>query len=142
MKTTSRSSSILALALVGTLMSCWLVHETSADCLADPALNDIFGGSAIPSEGSCCQSDVCNIPCPVEVEKPGPGYGVAVGIIVAISFALGIGGYFMIKGDAANYFVAGHSLNLPMVAIVSQTPIILLARAAYCRVHILHNCPY
>jgi hypothetical protein len=46
------------------------------------------------------------------------GYAVAVGIILAISFALGVAGYFQIKGDAANYFVAGNSLPMWMVAIV------------------------
>ena len=118
----ARSSSSILVFIVLVSFSCWLVQETGAECLADPALDAIFvqskGGDAIPQEGSCCQNDVCNIPCPLPVEPPGPGYGVAVGIIVGISFSLGIAGYFMIKGDASNYFVAGHSLNLPMVAIV------------------------
>jgi Sodium:solute symporter family len=48
------------------------------------------------------------------------GYAVAVGIVLAISFALGVAGYFQIKGDAANYFVAGNSLPMWMVAIVRR----------------------
>jgi hypothetical protein len=49
------------------------------------------------------------------------GYGIAVGVIMAISFALGVAAYFRVKGDAANYFVAGHSLPLWMVAVVRVT---------------------
>jgi hypothetical protein len=45
-------------------------------CLADEALNDEFRAllgdnvDAIPRAGSCCQADVCGIPCPVEVSAP------------------------------------------------------------------------
>lgn len=47
------------------------------------------------------------------------GYGIAVGIIMAISFVLGIAGYFRVQNEAANFFVAGNSLPLWMVAVVS-----------------------
>ena len=53
------------------------------------------------------------------------GYGVAVGVIMAVSFALGVGAYFRVKGDAANYFVAGHSLPVWMVAVVRITKLLL-----------------
>jgi len=64
-------------ALVATATGL-LAKHVQADCLADTTLNTIFaeevnGVSSIPIEGSCCQFDVCAIPCPLPVEKPGVG---------------------------------------------------------------------
>ena len=48
--------------------------KATAECLSDPELDAIFAGdTTIPGEGSCCQQDVCNIPCPVAVPAPGNG---------------------------------------------------------------------
>ena len=81
-------------------------------CLSDPALVDkletSLGGSA-PLEGSCCQQDVCNIPCPEEVPKPSKGFGIAVALTIAVSFLIGVATIFVVKGEAENYFVAGVS---------------------------------
>ena len=56
--------------------------------------------------------------------SPVAGYGIAVGIIVGVSFLLGAVAYVRVQGDAANYFVAGHSLPWWMVAIVRTIEII------------------
>ena len=51
----------------------------AADCLADSALNadflalDTTPNDSIPREGSCCQSDVCGIPCAEPVSTPTVG---------------------------------------------------------------------
>ena len=51
------------------------VSKVSADCLANESLNAEFlaGAESIPKEGSCCQADVCGIPCPAELSSPGVG---------------------------------------------------------------------
>lgn len=103
------------------LGAAFLWHHAAADCLADETLNGIFkdvnGGEEIPLEGSCCQSDVCAIPCPEEVSDPAVGYGIAVGVSIAISFAVGMATIFIVHGQAVNFFVAGHSLPLWIVAM-------------------------
>jgi hypothetical protein len=72
--------------LVGSLVSIiaiasLTVQTVSADCLANEGFNEFFeglnGGVAIPTEGSCCQKDVCNIPCPEEVSDPAVGKSTA-----------------------------------------------------------------
>ena len=45
------------------------------------------------------------------------GYAIAVGVTVAISFVAGALAYFMVKDKAENFFVAGHSLPLWLVAV-------------------------
>jgi len=112
----SFKKSLLVLLWIGG----WLlpVAFVSSECLADTTLNDIFAnGTSIPKEGSCCQQDVCGIPCAEPVSAPGVGYGIGVGITIAISFIVGLLTYFVVKGEAENYFVAGKSLPLWIVAM-------------------------
>jgi Na+/proline symporter len=45
------------------------------------------------------------------------GYGIAVAFSIIISFLIGICTYLKIQGKAENFFVAGHSLPLWMVAV-------------------------
>jgi hypothetical protein len=58
-------------------VASFIVEQASADCLANEGFNEFFeglnGGVPIPTEGSCCQKDVCNIPCPEEVSDPAVG---------------------------------------------------------------------
>jgi Na+/proline symporter len=102
------------------LASLNAVQQVAADCLANKALNDEFASfipaETIPTEGSCCMKDVCGLPCPTPVEPVSNGYGIAVAIFIGISFLVGMATYFFIKGDAQNYFVAGKSLPLWIVA--------------------------
>lgn len=45
-------------------------------CLSDPAMNGFFevkAGGEIPLEDSCCQFDVCGLPCPKDTPEPGMG---------------------------------------------------------------------
>ena len=56
--------------------SSFLIGNANADCLSNPEFNDFFtpdGGGSLPLPGSCCQKDVCNIPCPEEVPEPSSG---------------------------------------------------------------------
>jgi len=94
--------------------------QVTADCLADPTLNAIFvpqDVDSIPLPDSCCQADVCGLACPEEVSSPGVGYGIAVGFAIGLSFLIGALTYFIVQGEAENYFVAGKSLPLWIVAM-------------------------
>jgi hypothetical protein len=88
--------------------------QDTSTCLSNPEFNQVFvdfnGGASIPTEGSCCQKDVCNLPCPATTPSPGPGYGIAVGVVIFISFAFGLLTYFWVGNKSENYFVAGHAI--------------------------------
>ena len=45
------------------------------------------------------------------------GFGLAVGFAIGLSFAIGALTYFLVQGEAENYFVAGKSLPLWIVAM-------------------------
>ena len=92
---------------------CSKAVTVASQCLSDSE----FDSQIDYQEGSCCQQDVCNIPCPAQVPEPSKGYGIAVGLTIAVSFAIGIATYFVVQGEAENYFVAGHSLPLWIVAM-------------------------
>eukprot|EP00977_Amphora_coffeiformis_P005255 scaffold1123_cov168-Amphora_coffeaeformis.AAC.23 len=97
-------------------------HTVEAECLANPALNAEFvsfieGAESIPLPDSCCQADVCGIPCPEEVDDPGMGYGAAVAVAIGLSFLIGILTTLLVHGDAENYFIAGKSLPLWIVSV-------------------------
>ena len=106
-----RMSSIWVLAAVVVCSA----SQAHAQCLANTEVNDFFAGlagGAIPQEGSCCQFDVCGIPCPAPVPKAQKGFGIAVGVAIALFCAIGFGCYFLVKGDSSNFFVAGRTLPL------------------------------
>jgi hypothetical protein len=56
------------------LLSSWLFVATDAQCIADEKIDAEFrtllGVDAIPKANSCCQADVCGIPCPAEISDP------------------------------------------------------------------------
>jgi hypothetical protein len=55
-----------------------LMDLAAGECLSNPEFNDFFedlAGGPIPQEGSCCQFDVCGIPCPQSTPAPGIGTG-------------------------------------------------------------------
>jgi hypothetical protein len=45
------------------------------------------------------------------------GFGIAVIISIIISFIVGVGTYFWVQGKSVNFFVAGRSLPLWVVAM-------------------------
>jgi Na+/proline symporter len=51
------------------------------------------------------------------------GYGIAVLLAVIVSFLIGVATYFMIKGSAENFYVAGRSLPLfvTVMTLASQS---------------------
>jgi len=54
----------------------FLVEFAAAECLSNPEFNQFFedaAGGEIPLEGSCCQQDVCGLPCPQTTSAPGIG---------------------------------------------------------------------
>lgn len=74
-------------------------------------------GNAIPSAGSCCQKDVCNIPCPATFPKVSKSYGVALGVTCGLFCVIGVLTYFAVKDKSENFFVAGRSLPLYVVIL-------------------------
>lgn len=72
----------LALAVIAVAVPL----RASAQCIADNTINSFFEtevvGGPIPQPGSCCQSDVCGIPCPAEQDPPTKGFGIAVGVAI------------------------------------------------------------
>lgn len=45
------------------------------------------------------------------------GYGIAVALSIAVSFLIGVGTIFLVHGKTENFFVAGRSLPLWIVAM-------------------------
>lgn len=100
---------------------CAFSASVRAACLGNEALDAEFAGfldaESIPQPGSCCMKDVCGLDCPLPVSEPANGYGIAVMISVIISFLIGCATYFVVKGKSVNFFVAGRSLPLWIVAM-------------------------
>jgi hypothetical protein len=113
--------SSLCKSILSTLVVMALTLESvSSQCLSDLSLNQQLEqalNGTVPLEGSCCQQDVCGIPCPVEVEAPHSGYGIAIALVIVVSFLIGVATMFFVQDEAENYFVAGHSLPLWIVAM-------------------------
>ena len=64
------SPSFLALTLLS------FATTVAAQCLSDPSFEAVFndnGAISLPQEGSCCQNDICALPCPEPVAKPAQG---------------------------------------------------------------------
>jgi len=65
------------------LLLLLVVHQVTADCLANDEFNSIFeglnGASSIPTDGSCCMFDVCGLECPTEVSQPPSGKSASGG---------------------------------------------------------------
>lgn len=84
-------------------------------CLSDSAL-----AAALPpptDRHECCQKRVCGVECPRAVPPPATGFRVAVIVAIVLSFVVGVATLFLIRGNADNFFVAGRSLPLYVVAV-------------------------
>lgn len=93
-------------------------QEAQTQCLSNKALNDVFAvDGPIPKPGSCCMQDVCGLACPVPTPEASKGYGIAVAVSIVISFLVGISALIMVRGKSVNFFVAGRSLPLWIVAV-------------------------
>eukprot|EP00984_Skeletonema_dohrnii_P033250 scaffold29187_cov59-Skeletonema_dohrnii-CCMP3373.AAC.1 len=101
----------------------WLLNQAAGQCIADETINAQFASDGysttttaedLEAAGTCCQETICGIPCAEEVDAP--GYGIAVAVFMAISALIGIATVLFIKGKSENYFVAGRSLPLWVVA--------------------------
>lgn len=93
----------------------------NADCFASSTLETEFqgivGASSLPTEGSCCQNDICAIPCPAVFPKVAKGYGIAVIVIVCLFCCIGVATYYVVKDKSENFFVAGRSLPLFVIVL-------------------------
>jgi hypothetical protein len=94
------------------------VVTEAQQCLSNSEIELAITGTLDgPPEGSCCMNYICGMPCPNTVPPPGIGYGISMGVSVAISFLVGISTYVFVKGESENYFLAGRSLPLWIVAV-------------------------
>lgn len=61
-------SAATTMLLLLVVVVSWIPMVTDAQCIADDTIDAEFrtllGVDAIPKAGSCCQPDVCGIPCP------------------------------------------------------------------------------
>eukprot|EP00934_Nitzschia_sp_Nitz4_P005955 Nitzschia sp. Nitz4//scaffold243_size29414//16856//19408//NITZ4_008060-RA/size29414-augustus-gene-0.13-mRNA-1//-1//CDS//3329543843//5945//frame0 len=78
--------------------------------------NPEFEATFATDNPTCCQFDVCGLPCPAEVERPTKGFGIAIIIAIVVSFLIGFATLFLVQGEAENFFIAGKSLPLWIVA--------------------------
>ena len=110
------------------LLAALLTSAPSAEakCISEDAVENFFlgivqadapGVTELPQKDSCCQSDICGLPCPLDPPKPNDGFGIAVIILAVIFVLIGIGTYFLVKGQSVNFFVAGRSLPLPVIVM-------------------------
>jgi Na+/pantothenate symporter len=79
-------------------------------------MSECYPGGPTPAAGSCCQNDVCAIPCAEEVAAPAKGYGTAVICFAGLFMCLGVATFFAVKGKAENFFVAGRTLPLWVIS--------------------------
>jgi hypothetical protein len=102
---------VCALALlISHQVSVAVAQET---CFENSEFNEFFA----TDDPTCCQNDVCAIPCPEPVSKPTKGFGIAIVVAIVISFLIGFATLFLVQGEAENFFVAGRSLPLWIVAM-------------------------
>ena len=98
-------------------------HTISAKCLSSDSLEAEFLGitglEAMPSEGSCCQFDVCGLPCaqPHDPKNPPKFYGRSVAMAIAAFCAIGLIASYYVGDDTTKFFVAGRTLPLPIVVM-------------------------
>jgi len=108
-------------AMLAAVIAACAIATARADCFASSALETTFqgiiGAASLPTSGSCCQSDICAIPCPAEFPKVGKGFGVAVIVVCVLFCLIGVATYFAVKDKATNFFVAGRSLPLYVIVL-------------------------
>ena len=120
---TSNSYFFAAMALLLTTFTG--LKSANATCITSNAdyeaffagLIDSANPPSLPTAGSCCQMDVCAIPCPATVPKPDSDFGIGVICVVVLFCMIGIGTVYFVGGKAKNFFVAGRSLPLPVVIL-------------------------
>uniref|UniRef100_A0A7S3K6Q6 Uncharacterized protein n=1 Tax=Aureoumbra lagunensis TaxID=44058 RepID=A0A7S3K6Q6_9STRA len=92
-------------------------HCLSRDALEAEFREILNTTSQLPLKGSCCQFDICGIPCSADDQPVADWYGVVIIIAVIFFCAIGIVASFGIKGDYTNFFVGGRTLSLPVVTL-------------------------
>jgi hypothetical protein len=66
----SSSTTLLVSAAALLLLSVAIDAQCIADEKIDAEFRTLLGVDAIPKADSCCQADVCGIPCPAEISDP------------------------------------------------------------------------
>ena len=98
-------------------------RTVSSKCLSSDSLEAEFLGITgleyMPSEGSCCQFDVCGLPCaaPHDPKNPPKFYGRSVAMAIAAFCAIGLIASYYVGDDTTKFFVAGRTLPLPIVVM-------------------------
>lgn len=87
--------------------------SSAEQCLSDETLNAIFE----TDDPTCCMQDVCGLPCPAPVSAPARGFSIAIAAAIVVSFLIGMATLLLVQGKAENFFVAGRSLPLWIVAM-------------------------
>jgi hypothetical protein len=104
---------LCALALLISHQVSMAVAQEAGACFGNSEFNDFYA----TDEPTCCQNDVCAIPCPEPIPKPTPGFGIGIIVAIVISFVIGFATLFLVQGEAENFFVAGRSLPLWIVSM-------------------------
>lgn len=106
------------------MLGLFLITSASASCLSKDYLEEEFISffddptvTSLPTKGSCCQFDICGIPCSADDEDVDAGYGIAVIIAIVIFSVIGIIAALRIKGDVTAFFVASRKLSLFVVTM-------------------------
>ena len=99
-------------------LALFISHQVSVtvaqeSCFENPDFNEFFA----TDDPTCCQNDVCAIPCPEPVHRPTNGFAICVLLGIVFSFLIGFATLFFQEGEADNFFVAGRSLPLWIVAM-------------------------
>ena len=98
-------------------------RTVSSKCLSSDSLEAEFLGLTgleyMPSEGSCCQFDICALPCPAphDPKNPPKFYGRSVAMAIAAFCAIGLIASYYVGDDTNKFFVAGRTLPLPIVVM-------------------------
>ena len=97
------------------------VGLVASKCIENDTIDTFFASllnsSSIPLPDSCCQYDVCGIPCASDISSPSIYFGIAVVVAIFFFCAIGIICYFCIDGKSVNFFVAGRNLPLFVVTL-------------------------
>lgn len=64
---------VIGVACVLLLQLSTVVIAEQGECLSNATLEAIFTGGLTTEERTCCQSDICGLPCPQTVPRPPPG---------------------------------------------------------------------
>ena len=106
------------------LLLLWCLSKAAGKCLSSDSLEAEFisffddpSVTTLPTDGSCCQSDICGIPCSADDEDVANGYGIAVIVAIVFFCFVGLAAAYTVGNDVTQFFVASRTLGLPVVIL-------------------------